>query len=143
MKIKVHKIPEEGFHVEGEDSPSMFDVTDPLFRFEQPVRYKLDLLWVDERKLLVRGRLETITKARCVRTLEWFEIPLVVEDFETLVEEIPGDEVDLTPEIREDILLLLPSNPVSPQAKPLTAAQKKDLEAGSGVWGKLDKLKLK
>ncbi len=143
MKIKVHDIPEETSHIKGEDPSSIFDLSDPLFRFEKPIRYDLELTWVGDRKILARGRLETVVRAQCVRTLEWFDLPLVVEAFDAVVEDIQGDEVDLTPEIREDILLLLPSNPVSPQAQPLKAGQHADLEAGSEVWEKLDKLKLK
>jgi len=143
MKIKVHDIPEEGLHIEGEDAPSLYDVKDILYRFEKPIRYVLDFLWVGDRKLLVRGRLETVVRAQCVRTLDWFDLPLAQEGFEAFVEAVRGDEVDLTPQIREDILLLLPPNPVSPQAKPLKAGQPQDLEGGSEVWRKLDQLKLK
>ncbi len=144
MKIKLHMIPEEGMWLEGEEPAAILDTAESLFRFEQPIHYALDLLWVGERNLMVRGKLSTIVRARCVRTLEWFDLPLATEEFECHLERVRGDEVDLTQEIREDILLLLPANPVSPEAKPLKAKKPSaPAKKGSRVWGELDKLKLK
>ena len=95
----------------------------------------------DEKNTLT---LTGVIRAKCVRTLEWFDLPLEVKDFTCHVDEVLGDEVDLTPQIREDILILLPPNPVSPEAKPLKEAKPRTKKAsGSKVWGDLDKLKLK
>lgn len=143
MKIKVHQISEEGFRAQGEEPSGMLDLKEELFRCEAPVQYDLHLSWVGKRGILARGRLSTVVKARCVRTLDWFDLPLVVEDFQCHVDHLLGDEVDLTPQMREDILLLLPANPVSPQAKPLQVESTAEEAAGSRIWGKLDQLKLK
>jgi uncharacterized metal-binding protein YceD (DUF177 family) len=144
MKIKVHQIPEEGVHLEGEDAPAVMDVNEELFRFEKPIAYKLDVMWIGDKSILARGQISTVVRAKCVQTLEWFDLPLVVEQFSSDSQKVHGDEVDLTEQIREDILLLLPANPVSPQAKPLKAKQpNRKTTSGSVVWGKLDKLKLK
>ena len=142
MKFKMSQVPEEGLHLEGEDSPSIMDISETLFRFEKPVRYEFDLTWVGKRSLLVQGRISTIVRAQCVRTLEWFDLPLIVEDFQHHVD-FKGDEVDLTEEIREDILLLLPANPISPEAKSVKTEQSPQPKGGSEVWEKLDQLKLK
>ncbi len=143
MKIKIHQIPEEGLHVEGQETPSILDISEPLFRFENPIFYQLDIAWVGDRSLLVRGCISTTIRAQCVRTLDWFDLPLAKEDFQYHQETIHGDEVDLTQQIREDILLLLPSNPVSPQAKLPKAKQTVKPKSGNKIWKKLDQLKLK
>ena len=143
MKIKIHQVPEEGLHLEGQEAPSILDISEPLFRFESPVFYRLDISWVGDRSLLIRGYISTIVRAQCVRTLHWFDLPLVKQDFQHHQETIQGDEVDLTQQIREDILLLLPSNPVSPQAESLNAKQPVEPKIGNKVWEKLDRLKLK
>lgn len=143
MKIKIHLVPEDGLHVEGEEPPSILDIHEPLFRFEQPIHYALDITWVGERGLLAHGRLSLLVRARCVRTLEWFDLPIVVEDFQAHEADVAGDELDLTQAMREDILLLLPANPVLPQAKPLEGGLSPKPAGGSEVWGALNQLKLK
>lgn len=143
MKLKVHQIPEEGLHFQGEDSPSIMDVSEKLFKFEKPIKFDFEITWVGDRSLLVRGTISTIVSAQCVRTLDWFDLPIIVEDFNDHIEDITGDEVDLTAQIREDILLLLPANPVSPKAKPLKTKAPVKNKDGSKVWRKLDQLKLK
>jgi uncharacterized metal-binding protein YceD (DUF177 family) len=142
MKIKVHQVPEEGLHLEGEEDSKIIDLNEPLYRFEQPIRYEFDLNWVGDRSLLIRGQLSTVVRAQCVRTLDWFDLPVVVKDFNWHGEQV-GDEVDLTAEIREDILLLLPTNPISPEAKPLPSEKLAKPDDRKEVWGKLDQLKLK
>lgn len=142
MKIKLRLLPQEGLHLEGEDPPSILDAPgEEMFRFERPVRYALDLMETAPNRFLARGRLSTVVRARCVRTLDWFDLTVEVEDF--LGEaEAHGDEVDLTPLIREDILLALPNHPVSPGAQPLAARPSDGAEAGGGPWGKLDQLNI-
>ncbi len=76
MKIKVHQIPEEGVHLQGEDPASILDLAEPLFRFKKPVHYDLQISWVGERSILAAGRLSTIVSAQGVQTLEWFDLPL-------------------------------------------------------------------
>jgi uncharacterized metal-binding protein YceD (DUF177 family) len=143
MKIKARLVPEEGLHLEGEDSPKVMEFSEPLFEFKEPIHYSLDITWVGKRGLFVSGSLSTTVRAKCVRTLEWFDLPLQVEDFEQHVKDFDGDEVDLTPLMREDILLLLPANPVSPEAEPLKETQPTRPKGGSLAWGKLDELKIK
>lgn len=143
MKIRIHEIPEEGLRLEGVEPPSIMDFSEPLFHFENPIHYQLDVTWVGSRSLLIRGRLSTIVRTQCVRTLQWFDLPIIVEDFQSHRSDLRSDEVDLTEEIREDILLLLPLNPVSPQAQPLETKQSPQLERGSKVWGVLNQLKFK
>ena len=143
MKIKIYQIPEEGLHIEGQEAPSILDISEPLFRFESPIFYRLDIAWMGDRNLLIQGCISTVVRAQCVRTLDWFDLPLVKQDFQHHQETIQGDEVDLTQQIREDILLLLPSNPVLPQAKLPKADQPVEPESGNKIWEKLDQLKLK
>ncbi len=143
MKIKIHQIPEEGLDIEGEEPPSVLNLSEKLFRFESPIRYQLNVMWVGKRGLLFRGRLSVMVRAQCVRSLEWFDLPIVVEDFQCHREEVRGDEVDLTPEVREDILLLLPSHPVLPKTELLKAELPAELGGDDRIWKKLDQLKIK
>ena len=142
MKVKFHLILEEGLHLEGEDPPSALDFHGEIFRFEHPVRYVLDFQETAPNTVLARGSLSTVVKARCVRTLEWFDLPLEINDF--LAEaEVDGDDVDLTPQMREDILLGLPSHPISPGTQPLAARMPDGTGPKGGLWSKLDQLNIK
>ncbi len=144
MKIKIHTIPEEGLYLEGDESPSILDLSEPLFCFKNPIHYQLEIHWTGIRSLLIRGRLSAMIRARCVRTLKWFDLPIVIENFQSHQSELEEDEVDLTQEIREDILLVLPSNPISPLAEPLKEARQPAKSEGNGnVWRILNQLKLK
>jgi uncharacterized metal-binding protein YceD (DUF177 family) len=143
MKIKTHLIPEDGLQLEGDEPASILDIKEPIFRFEKPIHYVFDVTWVGQENLLIQGKLSTVVSAQCVRSLEWFDYPLEVPDFKSHHADVKGDEVDLTAEIREDILILLPANPISPKAKPLEAKAPSIPKKGSSAWGKLDQLKLK
>lgn len=141
MKVKFHLLPEEGMHFEGEDPPSAMDCDAEIFRFERPVSYALDLQETGPNRVLARGRLSTVVRARCVRTLEWFDLPVEVKDF-IAEAEVHEDEVDLTPLIREDILLALPNHPVSPGTQPLAARPPEGPRPAGGLWNKLDQLNI-
>ncbi len=142
MKIKLQLIPEEGLRIEGDDPPSILDLREALYRFEQPIHYALEFSRMEGDAVLVRGTLSTVARARCVRSLEWFDLPLHVPEF-TCHHEQPGDELDLTPEIREDILLALPQNPVAPDAKTLETFPASQNGGRPAIWQKLDQLKIK
>ena len=111
MKIHLRQIPEEGLHIEGEEAGFSLDLPaeDPV-RALGPLRYSLDL-GVSSDGLWATGELEIELELECVRCLEKFSYPLTVPDV-ALQMELPGREtIDLTPALREDILLALPAYP--------------------------------
>ena len=64
-------------------------------------------------ELLVRGKMNATVECSCARCLEWFEIDLVEPDFIISRELAECDAVvDLTDEMREAIVLALPTYPV-------------------------------
>src|ERR1035441_1911092 len=88
-----------------------FDLRDEMIRAEQPLRYDLTVEKMDD-ALLVTGSLRLILDCQCVRCLKSFKHRLVLEDWSchlplTGVEKVSvnNDCVDLTPFVREDILL--------------------------------------
>jgi len=48
---------------------------------------------------------------RCVRCLEWFQLRIQLDGFATQIELQGKETADLTPYVREDILLALPPYP--------------------------------
>jgi uncharacterized metal-binding protein YceD (DUF177 family) len=145
MKIHLKRIPAEGLHLEGEEECPLTEVED--LRCLGPLQYELDL-GISEGALWANGSLAQPVELQCVSCLEPFSHTIAVPAF-ALHTELKGPEtVDLTPFMREDLLLNLPAHPhcdrdggrvcqashlaaVEPQAK-----RKPD-------WSALDKLKLR
>jgi uncharacterized protein len=130
-------------------------IKDELIRLTGPVKY-----WLTVEKqaqgVHVQGRLGAEVQCDCARCLNSFDFPLELADFialgvlegeEALIRD--GDFADLTPLVREEILLALPTHPLCRpdcrglQQKNDARDNRLDASPSSGlVWGALDKLKL-
>src|ERR1019366_9892644 len=87
------------------------DVRDEMIRVTQPVKYDIEIEKLDD-ALLVQGGLCVALECECVRCLKKFKRTLDLENW-TLHLPLAGEDavsvdndcVDLTPFVREDILL--------------------------------------
>ncbi len=112
MMINLQLIPAGGMTLREDEDPAIIDIDEPGAEFRQPIRCALNVALVG-RSLLVRGRLETRVNFICSRCLEKFEQPLEVPGFHVEREIAdPVDTIDLTEEIRSDIILTLPLKPL-------------------------------
>ena len=108
--------------------------------------------------ILVQGSLRLPLRCGCVRCLEPFELALDLPGFAALVPlegedraPVVDDCVDLTPYLREDILLTLPQHPLcKPDCRGLSqlaaggaSGETPPTNAGASAWAALNKLKLK
>lgn len=152
MKVNVKRIPLEGEQLSGSEPGSIIELENEDVRFEAPVQYDL-LAQIQGQALLATGKLRTKARMRCSRCLQPFDQPLAVSDF-VFHQELTGEDfVDLTPQIREDIILALPQRALCGQdCKGLCPGCGKDLNKGAcGCrvrredlrWHALDQLKLK
>jgi uncharacterized metal-binding protein YceD (DUF177 family) len=122
-----------------------------------PLEYDLEVQKL-EGGLLVQGRLRLELQCQCVRCLTGFQHELVLENWTTLLplqgeEAVPvvSDCVDLTPFIREDILLEFPQHPLCDPGcggLPNTCVGKAKNTGSAGqtgqslpAWDELNKLK--
>ena len=111
MKIHLRQIPDEGLHLETEESADFLELpADDHVRPVGPVGYSLDV-GMSSDGLWVTGELSLDVELQCVRCLEPFIYPLHVSDIALQIERPSTETVDLTPELREDILLALPAHP--------------------------------
>ena len=134
-----------------------FGVHDEMIRTEKPLCYDLTVERLDD-GLLLTGSLRLVLDCQCVRCLKPFERELALEDWTCHLplagEEkvrVENDYVDLTPFVREDMLLEFPQHPLcKPDCAGLgkigkgragKAARENELEPSA--WAELDKLKLK
>lgn len=111
MKIHLRQIPAgDTLHVEEDADPGFLDLTSADAEAVSPVHGSLDAGRSDG-GLFVTGTLSVKVRQTCVKCLRPFESAVVVPNFATQIELDGRESVDLTPEIREDILLVLPSHP--------------------------------
>ncbi|MCO5051873.1 MAG: YceD family protein [Verrucomicrobiae bacterium] len=133
------------------------DTRDEMIVLQKPLKFRIAVQGLPD-GLLVRGRLSLPLNCQCVRCLkpfihklDWPDwsclIPLTGEDAVTR----DGDTVDLTPFLREDILLELPQHPLcNPDCgglkPPLHGRSKKkspDDQKTASAWAILDKVKFR
>lgn len=146
MKIHINQIPLEGLHIEGEEPAEILDLDPKEFRPLSPVRYQLDI-GISDNGLFATGSLEVDLELECVTCLERFPHHISVPGFAMQTELTGPETVDLTPYIREDIVLALPPYPhcdssgekecKGPGLKPSEPAADEP-----SVWVELDKLKI-
>ena len=148
MKVHLKQIPAEGIHLEGKEDNDILGLTENQIRPSGPVEYSLDI-GASRSSMFVTGKLGVDVGLECVSCLKRFVFPIRVPNFVVQIELVGPELVDLTPWIREDILLALPVHPhcdwdrktkcVGPRMKYLNAA--KDLKAPN-AWDALDHLNL-
>ena len=110
MKIHLKQIPLEGLRIEGEEDCPIPELETEEIRCAGPLHYKIDI-GVSTDALWANGSLTQSVELRCVACLEKFVHEVQVPAF-ALHTELHGPEmVDLTPLMREDILLNMPAHP--------------------------------
>jgi len=146
MKIHVKQIPAQGLHLEGEEDCPISELEDESIRCSGPLHYKLEI-GISGDALWANGTLRQPMELQCVSCLERFVYVVEVAEF-AVHRELTGPEtIDLTPFIREDILLNLPAHPhcdrdgnrICRATHPKATEQSKR----KPDWSVLDKLKLK
>jgi uncharacterized protein len=154
MIINVARIPLGGERIEGEEPAAILEMEkERLFRVEGPISYDLFTQKVGH-ELLVQGKLALPLAVECGRCTDFFSTILKVSSFLRAYAVPEGTEtVDLTADIREDILVSLPVFSLcSSDCKGLCPTCGKNLNQGpcackpkpgaGGTWSALDRLGL-
>jgi uncharacterized protein len=160
LLTNIRHLEKKPLHLAGELSLNELDVEtlDELIRLDQPLRYEIEVQLLNH-SLLVRGCLTLELQCDCVRCLKPYPHVLKLEDWACHIE-LEGDDkalvindcVDLTPYVREDIVLAFPQHPLCSSDCSGLVDMQKDPEKSSGAasesgsaasaWSALDKLKL-
>src|SRR5690606_24496786 len=120
LLVNLRHLEHKNIELKGELSPEELelDQTDELIHFTKPVKYELEAQRM-ERNLLVHGKVQAVLDCECARCLKPFEMNLNFNDWAVHLPltgedkvRIESDSVDLTPYIREDILLAFPQHPL-------------------------------
>jgi uncharacterized protein len=160
LTVNLRHLEEDGLRLKGELPVAELDLDprDEVIQVAQPLEYDLDVQRL-EKSLLVQGGLHLNLECQCVRCLKPFQyrlslapwtchLPLQGEDQVAVI----NDCVDLTPHVREDILLEFPRHPVCGsecRGLPKTSIGELKNTTTTGktettlpAWAELNKLKL-
>ena len=162
--INLRHLERKDVTLEGEATAEELDLADygdELLHLDAPARYRLTASLL-QKSVLVDGTLEMTIRCECARCLKPFPYALTLDPWSALLElegkekvAIQDDCVDLTPFLREDIVLALPQHPLCKQEcqglpnatiliKPSEGSSQPDKVRGAAsVWAALDQLKLK
>lgn len=147
MKVHLKQIPTLGLHLEGKEECPFQDLESEGIRCAGRLHYDVDV-GVAGGGLWANGSLSQPVELRCVSCLEKFLHEVRVPAFAVHTELHGPETVDLTPFMREDILLNLPAHPHCDRdgdrvckGKQIEIAEQ-DTKRKSD-WSALDKLKLK
>jgi len=142
---------EHPLDLKGEISAEILGLNPVHARALEPIQVDLQVQ-KDEENFLVTGWAQTPLSLQCGRCVEWFPWPVRAR-VEHLFEAPHPNSIDLTPLLREDILLELPLNAVCRLGAdgrcPVTGEIYQPRPDSSGsltgeeVWGPLSKIKLK
>jgi uncharacterized protein len=161
LSVNLRHLEKRDLELSGELSPAELDLDshDDMIQAKQPLHYDLEIEMLDD-SLLIQGSLQITLDCQCVRCLKDFKFELELDPW-TLhlpLKPMEGEEtapikndcVDLTPWVREDILLGLPQHPVcKPDCgglKPPSVGKARKTagkeESKPSAWAELNKLKL-
>ena len=155
LKVNLRHLEEYGVSLKGDLPVEKLDLglRDEMVQAKKPLHYDLQVEEVAN-GLLVQGKLSLALDCQCVRCLKSFENPIKLPHWTLHLplegeEKVPVDNdcVDLTPFVREDMLLEFPQHPV---CKPECAGLKKNrrvnakkAEVSPSAWKEeLDKLNI-
>jgi uncharacterized metal-binding protein YceD (DUF177 family) len=146
MKVHLKQIPLQGLHLQGEEACPIQELASEEIRSAGPLRYDIDV-GVAGGGLWANGSLSQPVELRCVSCLQRFVHEIRVPAFAVHMELQGPEMIDLTPFVREDILLNLPAHPHCDRdgvrvcrAKKISP-QKQDAKHKSD-WSALDRLKI-
>src|SRR6185312_8057621 len=160
LRVNLRHLEEHELRLEGELPVAELELglKDDLCQVGKPLEYDITVQEM-EKELLVQGSLTLPVQCECVRCLKTFEYLLELPNWTVLLplegeEKTPVDNdcVDLTPYLREDILLEFPQHPLCEtdcrglpikEGKAKKATQPGESTQKPSAWAELDKLKFK
>jgi uncharacterized metal-binding protein YceD (DUF177 family) len=149
MKVHLKQIPADGLHLEGDEECPIRELEPEGIRCLGPLFYNIDI-GVSGGAFWANGSLRQGMELNCVCCLEKFVYEIKVPAFALRIELHGPETVDLTPFMREDLLLNLPAHPRCDRdggricnAATRGGEGRERREERRPDWSALDKLKLK
>ena len=156
LQVNIRHLEDNDLRLQGELPAAELDLpnNDELIRVRLPLRYDLTAQRMAD-AILVQGRIELTLDCECARCLKPFQHRLEMDPWTAHLPlegpektAVKDDLADLTPCLREDILLEFPQHPLCGAGcagLPNRAKEKKTKGAsqpdGSSAWSELNKIK--
>jgi uncharacterized metal-binding protein YceD (DUF177 family) len=155
LQINIRHLEDDDLRLQGELPVAELDLpnNDELIHARLPLQYDLEAQRAGD-GILARGRIELTLDCECARCLKPFQYIIELDPWTAHLpleglEKVPvkDDLADLTPYLREDILLELPQHPLCEAdcaGLPNRAKESRKKSAGqtgSPAWAALNKLK--
>ncbi len=159
LLVNCRHLEAQNVHLQGELPVAELDIDslDEIIQTERPLEYDLQVERF-EGGLLVTGGLHLELRCQCVRCLKSFTRRLKLDNWTRHLplegeEKVPvvNDCVDLTPYVREDMLLEFPQHPLCDPdcqglpktyvGRPKNTSSAGQANGGSSAWDELNKLK--
>jgi len=152
IKISILRLTPNGVDISGEEPSEFLDLeNDENISSISPVYYELRGQLIDN-GVLVTGKLNTILTCRCAVCLEKYELNLKKSQVTYFYENPNKNEIDLTDDIREDIIIRLPQRFLCSNACKglcfncgqnlnIKKCSCKQVKEQGDIWEKLDQLK--
>ena len=140
------RVQEEALEIDESLPAHILELNEPMAKGNEPIHARITVQR-DGEGLIVNGTLETVLDVECGRCGKWIKWPILVDPFVQLLDAPLPDTVDLTPLIREDILLDLPAVAHCPPIDGKLCRQHPQEDdalvpiPGTDVWKELDKIK--
>jgi uncharacterized metal-binding protein YceD (DUF177 family) len=152
LTIDIHQLELGPISIQETLPATWLELDEPTARADQPVEINLTAEKQEE-DVLITGSIRTTLSVQCGRCSNWMPWPVHLTEFAQSLEIPSSYVIDLTPVVREDIILTLPvvasctlgvdfRCPRNGQSYP-PAPKETPLVAGSDLWQELNKLKLK
>jgi len=146
------RIGAEGRELSGEVPAAVFAVAEDSLSFPEPLAYELRAENLGTR-MVVKGRVWTAARRHCDSCLAEYDEELQNDEVCHLLEDVGEDEIDLTDDLREDALVVLPQKSLcSEECRGLCPQCGQNLneqdcgcpapDSASDAWSKLNELKL-
>jgi uncharacterized protein len=125
------------------------EIDEPTVRATAPAEVDLTARRLGS-EILIQGKVDVTLQAQCGRCAEWIPWPVHLEEFATSLAVTTEQPIDLTPFLREDILLALPvvtccdldaENRCVQSGRRHPVKKKAPVTLHENVWQALDKLK--
>lgn len=152
LVILPHLYGEQGHLLAGSLPPAIFGLDEDHLSFPNPLAYELRISRTGD-DLLLRGQSRTTARCRCDRCLQYFDLELRCEDLCRVYQNVTEEGLDVTEDLREDVLILLPQKflcqaacrglcRICGQNLNVRACACTPPPAVAGQWDQLDELKL-
>ncbi len=111
IKFSVGQLARQEVELDGQEPAAFLELTgSEIYEAVSPVKYHLHGMMIDSDQILIRGECSVMIKGICGRCLKEVTQTIVNREIELFFDEVDYQELDVSEDIRVEMLLVLPIN---------------------------------